>query len=96
MLDVRLKAKYEYNLEAKVSGYPLPEITWIKDGKLLEPSKNAVIKVDDEKTSVTIFRVDKEDSGTYTLRLSNDASVQTYDFKLTVLGIFTYLTWNYI
>ncbi|KAG1672005.1 Titin [Nymphon striatum] len=85
MLDVRLKARYEYNLEAKVTGYPLPNITWVKNKKPLESNKNILVRINDEKTSVTIFRVDREDSGTYSLRLSNDAGTKTYDFELRVL-----------
>ncbi|CAM1326542.1 Uncharacterised protein at_DN0009 [Pycnogonum litorale] len=85
MLDVRLKARYEYNLEVKISGYPLPEITWFKDRRPLESSKHVLVRIHDKDASVYIFKVEREDSGIYSLRLSNTAAIQTYDFSLRVL-----------
>lgn len=85
MKDVRLKAASEYILDVKVHGHPLPNITWLKNGHLLESTKHALIQIRDTTTSITIRTVENEDSATYTLVLENPAGTEKYNFKLQVL-----------
>lgn len=84
--SVRLKSRNEYVLEARVFGHPAPEIVWLRNGKVLESTKHALVQLREDSTTITIRTVENTDSGTYTLQLTNPAGTVKHDFRLMVLG----------
>ena len=51
-------------LTLEVNGYPLPEVTWYKDGKKQYTGKRFTVMEQGRNFSLKIIRIRKEDEGT--------------------------------
>ncbi|KAG8183020.1 hypothetical protein JTE90_017107 [Oedothorax gibbosus] len=61
------------NLKAKVSGKPVPEIKWVKDGKPLRPSSHLTMKVSPDGTAeLSVQNMTHEDAGVYKVVAENE------------------------
>ena len=65
-------------LVCEAEGFPVPIITWTKNGKLLLESHN--------KTNYTIHDTSKEDAGKYKCEASNTAGRASYTCTVEVTG----------
>jgi titin len=83
--NLRLKLGSEYTIEADIKGYPIPEVIWTKDEKIIESTKQTLIKTYERKTIINIKTIKFEDSGTYKLKVSNEAGDNEYNFVLKIL-----------
>ena len=75
------------NLTAKVSGAPIPNVTWFKDGVPVNKDNLDYKTNYDEATGVCTLRIEEtfvEDSANWSLRASNQAGYAESHAKLTV------------
>jgi hypothetical protein len=56
-------------LECPVTGYPVPEITWLKNGLIVQSNNNLVIQ--DNGAVLLIRRMQDSDTGNYECEASN-------------------------
>ncbi|XP_030853395.1 hemicentin-1 isoform X1 [Strongylocentrotus purpuratus] len=68
-------------LTCPADGYPPPEVTWRKDGILVEPAGRITMT---ENHELIIDRVQESDSGTYTCVATNSIGSNRLNFYLTV------------
>jgi hypothetical protein len=72
-------------LSAKIGGYPLPEIKWMKDGKVVRPSSGIISEIKPDGTvSLEILEAKPSDAGKYSLCLSNDRGEMSQDADVAV------------
>jgi hypothetical protein len=70
--------------EAKITGQPQPDVTWLKDNKPVQPSSRHEFKDEDGKHSLVITNCTPDDSAEYSLEARNDAGLATCPFTLTL------------
>uniref|UniRef100_A0A2K6UV43 Hemicentin-2 n=1 Tax=Saimiri boliviensis boliviensis TaxID=39432 RepID=A0A2K6UV43_SAIBB len=70
-------------LECDASGFPVPEIVWLKDGQLI-PKVGSHHLLDGSR-SLHFPRIQEGDSGLYSCRAENQAGTAQRDFDLLVL-----------
>ncbi|XP_025832493.1 titin isoform X2 [Agrilus planipennis] len=76
-----LKVSETWKVEAKFSGYPKPEINWKKNKTQITSTKYSV---EESSTIIKIAKVERNDSGTYTVYAENSAGSASTEVKLTV------------
>ncbi|XP_053099304.1 myomesin-1 isoform X2 [Hemicordylus capensis] len=73
------------NLTCSVWGNPVPEVSWLKNEKLLVGDDHIILKVESGKHACfTITAVSTADSGRYSLVVKNQYGTETSDFTLIV------------
>uniref|UniRef100_A0A670YGL1 Myomesin-1 n=1 Tax=Pseudonaja textilis TaxID=8673 RepID=A0A670YGL1_PSETE len=73
------------NLTCNVWGNPVPEISWLKNEKLLKADDNIILKYESGKHACfTITAVSTIDSGRYSLVVKNQYGTETSDFTVSV------------
>ena len=65
-------------LVCEAQGFPIPLVTWTKDGKLLQSRTN--------ETYFVIHDATKKDGGNYKCDASNSAGTASYTVKVTITG----------
>lgn len=84
-------------LEAKVGGFPKPEIQWLKDGKPISDPRLKVETKPDGTTTLKIDNVKPEDAGEYAIVAKNDqgenksSAPVTVNSKSTVSSVFSFI-----
>lgn len=86
MTTQKLRVTNQWKVEVKVKGYPTPEIRWTKNKQTLESSKHCVIYTEDTSTSVAVYSLLREDSGTYEVVAKNAAGEARQQLNLRVFG----------
>lgn len=91
MSDVKLRVGEPLNIEARVDGYPAPEVKWYKDGTLLRPSEAInFVNLPNGTVGLQIDSAHLEDAGVYSCTIENrlgevsgvsNADVQPQDKK---------------
>lgn len=71
-------------LTCEAHGFPLPTLTWLKDGQPLSLHRNLLL--DGQETRLKLADVTRSDEGLYSCVASNQAGSSTKSFNLTVLG----------
>ena len=74
-------------LECPVSGSPVPEITWLKNGEVLTVDANMNVA----GRHLEIVRARVSDTARYTCVASNEAGQLRRSFDLEVLGLMTFI-----
>ena len=64
---------------------PAPIDEWTVDGKIIQKSKRTSANVTEESASLSIKKVQKEDIGNYTLKLTNSHGDASINIKLIVM-----------
>lgn len=74
--------------ELKVSGLPLPRLTWLKDGQVFDENERISIVFDPRTTSWTLTIPDcqETDTGVYECRAKNPGGEKITKCKITVSG----------
>ena len=67
------------NISVEFTGKPAPKATWVREGGL---PVEAVVKTNEESTSLIIDNAKAEHAGTYGLVLENDYGAQAAAFKV--------------
>uniref|UniRef100_A0A3Q2GH42 Hemicentin-1 n=1 Tax=Cyprinodon variegatus TaxID=28743 RepID=A0A3Q2GH42_CYPVA len=70
-------------LTCEAHGFPLPTLTWLKDGQPLSLHRNLLL--DGQETRLKLADVTRSDEGLYSCVASNQAGSSTKSFNLTVL-----------
>uniref|UniRef100_M3ZDA5 Cell adhesion molecule-related/down-regulated by oncogenes n=1 Tax=Xiphophorus maculatus TaxID=8083 RepID=M3ZDA5_XIPMA len=70
-------------LTCEARGFPLPTLTWMKDGQPLSLHRNLLL--DGQETRLQLPDVARSDEGLYSCVASNQAGSSTKSFNLTVL-----------
>ncbi|XP_011828832.1 PREDICTED: titin-like, partial [Mandrillus leucophaeus] len=72
--------------EAHISGFPVPEVSWIRDGQVISTSTlpGVQISFSDGRAKLTIPAVTKANSGRYSLRATNGSGQATSTAELLV------------
>lgn len=83
--QLRVTSQWKINVEA--SGFPKPEIVWTKNGKPIT-DKQVSVYTEETTSSITIYSVVREDTGTYTVTASNEAGSSSVEMYLRVIGIY--------
>ncbi|XP_011861803.1 PREDICTED: titin-like isoform X2 [Vollenhovia emeryi] len=74
-----------FKLVAKVTGNPVPEVTWLRNNKPLDKSANITESYDGENISLEIKNADSEvDAGDYKCVASNPVGKASHGAKVTV------------
>ncbi|CAF4749840.1 unnamed protein product [Pieris macdunnoughi] len=83
--EITVKEKETIKLNAKVTGNPVPSITWYRNNKILTPSETVTQRFDGENIELIITNVDSEiDSGDYKCVASNSAGKASHGAKVTI------------
>merc|ERR1711879_340503 len=82
--DCRVKEGQKAKFEAHFAGNPKPDVTWEKEGKEIENSKEMAIKVKKGSTSLTIAESAMDMNGYYTCRVKNPLGSDRTRALLTV------------
>uniref|UniRef100_A0A914KKC3 Ig-like domain-containing protein n=1 Tax=Meloidogyne incognita TaxID=6306 RepID=A0A914KKC3_MELIC len=72
------------DFECQVSGWPEPELLWLMDGQPLRPSHDFRIQYDGQRGTLQIRDAQPDDTGTYTVRITNDYGVAETRCRLEV------------
>ena len=79
------------------TGSPLPNVSLTKDGNDVSKDKNVSIDVSDRGITLTIRNADKNTSGPYKIKLSNNLGEDEATLRLHVSGkMFICTIWNLI
>ncbi|CAK9803493.1 sls [Anthophora plagiata] len=83
--ELTVPEKGTFKLVAKVTGNPVPEVTWLRNNKPLEKSPNITETYDGENIILEIRNADSEvDSGDYKCIASNPVGKASHGAKVTV------------
>ncbi|NXB77102.1 HMCN1 protein, partial [Donacobius atricapilla] len=81
--DVKVKEKHEVTLTCEVTGNPVPQVTWLKDGQALAEAGDA--RIVSSGRSLRISEAQLLDTGRYTCLASNTAGDRSKTYSLNVL-----------
>ena len=84
--EVKVRAGEPLKLALGISGSPTPTVEWSKNGK---PVTRANTKSTDDEAFLEIPKTNREDSGKYTITVSNDFGTASADIPVYVLGKIT-------
>lgn len=83
--EVTVKQTKTIVLSAKVTGNPVPDITWLRNNKPLQPSDRIQTEFDGDNLTLTILNADSEtDSGDYKCIASNIVGKASHGAKVTI------------
>lgn len=93
--EYKVKCGVDTNICINFTAAPKPTDEWTVNGNIIIKSKRLLPTVDEETATLTIKKVEKEDAGNYTLKLTNIHGVATTDIKLIVIRKFYSLMKSY-
>lgn len=73
-------------MEAKITGEPAPTVTWKLKNAVLKTQDRLKIENEDYHTSFILSKLERSDSGTYTVIATNDSGTDEVEVELQVLG----------
>uniref|UniRef100_A0A2A4JBM0 Hemolin n=1 Tax=Heliothis virescens TaxID=7102 RepID=A0A2A4JBM0_HELVI len=83
--EITVKENGTIKLEAKVTGNPVPSITWYRNNHIITPSETVTQNFDGENIELIIANVDSEiDSGDYKCVASNSAGKASHGARVTI------------
>lgn len=83
--EITVKEKATIKLVAKVTGNPVPTITWYRNNQIITPSETIIQTFDGENIELIIKNVDSEiDSGDYKCVASNSAGKASHGARVTI------------
>lgn len=86
-VDASVSQGKDVTYEAQLSGFPVPKVNWLLNGKPLTPNADCAVTFDaaTQKASLTLKKVDADkQAGTVTCQVENPAGKVTHDVKLDV------------
>lgn len=83
--EITVKEKGIIRLNAKVTGNPVPTITWYRNNQIIIPSDHVTQTFDGENIELIITNIDSEvDSGDYKCVASNSAGKASHGARVTI------------
>ncbi|XP_030649923.1 myosin light chain kinase, smooth muscle [Chanos chanos] len=84
--DQTVKQGSDVHIACLITGYPDPEVMWLKDGEAVEERPPRVqVDYEDGRCALTLEGVTVEDRGVYSCKASNDHGEELCSATLTVL-----------
>ena len=83
----KINAAGQWKVEAKSTGFPKPKITWMKNKETIV-DKRVSIYTEETSSTIAIYSLTREDSGTYTVTVENEAGSAWEEINLKVIGKF--------
>lgn len=74
----------QWKIEIQMSGFPKPEITWLKNNKKIVDKRVSIETVENTST-IFISSLSREDSATYTVKAVNEAGSSSVELHLRVI-----------
>lgn len=84
--EYRVKKGEDITLEAQFTARPQPTDEWTINGKVVKKSKKFVPKLTESSASLTIFKTEDSDVGTYTIKLRNNCGEASAQLNLKLMG----------
>ncbi|ETN78588.1 immunoglobulin I-set domain protein [Necator americanus] len=84
--DLRLKVGETIKYDVAITGEPVPEVSWVVDGKPLKPVGRVKMSTERGKTKLKIENAERSDSGQFTIILKNASGIADSTAKVTVVG----------
>ncbi|XP_047667394.1 obscurin isoform X5 [Tachysurus fulvidraco] len=72
-------------MSVRVKGFPSPKVYWFKDGVALTPTDRVLLSTERDVYSLEIVEVKREDSGEYSVYISNAAGAAYSSARMLVL-----------
>lgn len=83
--EVIVKQNQTIKLTAEVTGNPVPDITWLRNNKPMQPTDRINVDFDGDILTLTILNADSElDSGDYKCIASNIVGIASHGAKVTI------------
>lgn len=86
LLSQRLRTSAQWKIDAKVSGFPNPDVTWYKNGEKITSSTKFSIIYEENTSVITINSLERSDTGKYVVEAKNNAGVASVELNLNVIG----------
>lgn len=87
LLSQRLRTSAQWKIDAKITGFPKPEVSWYKNGVKMTSSSKLSITYEEDTSIITITSLERSDSGKYVVEAKNNAGVTSVELNLNVIGI---------
>jgi hypothetical protein len=87
VISQKLRVTSQWKINVKFSGYPNPEVLWKRNGNELPSTKHCSIYTEENVTTIAIYSLTRDDSGTYTVTAKNEAGSVSVDLSLRVIGM---------
>lgn len=84
--EYRIKKGDDVTMEVKFSAIPEPKDEWTVKGKVIKKTKRTAPKVTESSAMLTIFKVEEDDVGNYSLKLKNNCGEASAELKLIIMG----------
>jgi hypothetical protein len=82
---VAVEGTFEYSLRVRVEGFPLPVVTWLKDGQDIDLSPDFLVFFNNGLCEVALLGpIRRFHQGTYTAVASNTQGTAQIDVRLKV------------
>ena len=82
-----LTAGNELCLSVTIAGNPTPDVKWMKDFRPLKESDNLSITTKEGQSTLKIFSLSDEDTGSYAVQAKNEEGNTQKEFKVTLSGM---------
>lgn len=83
--EYRVKKDDDVTITVKFTATPKPTTEWSVNGKVVPKSKRIIPTIDEESATLTIKKVQEEDIGDYTLKLTNTCGEASTDISLIIM-----------
>lgn len=84
--QVSVRIGHNVHIELPYRGKPRPSVTWLKDNLPLKESEKVRFKKTENKATLMIKNVEKENGGKYTLTLDNKICRKSFHIQVNTLG----------
>jgi len=86
LTEFRVKKGEDVDLRVDFTATPQPTDEWTVNGKVIKKTKKFAPTLDESSASLTIFKVEDSDVGTYNIRLRNNCGEASADLKVVIMG----------
>lgn len=86
LLSQRLRTSAQWKIDAKITGFPKPDVLWYKNGQKITSSTKYSITYVEDISIITISSLERSDSGKYVIEAKNNAGVASVELNLKVIG----------
>ena len=78
---------HKLRVKVSVTGNPLPRVTWVKDGEVMEGHERVEMTLSERgEACLEVHDVEKTDAGKYEIRVENEFGSDTETFEVVVNG----------
>lgn len=86
LLSQRLRTSAQWKIDAKISGFPKPVVTWYKNSERITSTSKFSITYEENTSIITINSLERSDTGKYVVEAKNNAGAASVELNLNVIG----------